>query len=103
LISSAIFAQLTAEDAYTLQWAAFSPKIALLPGGSTTPSNTWFLGSTQHSIRNGISISSESMFNQPSVLNQLPKRQRIEITGEGLSRSDALARLAVAHTTVSKL
>jgi len=26
----------------------------------------------------------------------------MEITGEGLSRSDALARLAVAHTMVSK-
>jgi len=39
-ISSATFAQLTAESPYTLQWAPLSPKIAPSHGGSGPPSDT---------------------------------------------------------------
>jgi len=43
-IGSAVFAQLTAECPYTLQWAApFPLKIAPSHGGSGPPPNTWFL------------------------------------------------------------
>jgi len=46
-IGSVIFAQITAECPYTLQWATpFPLKIAPSNGGSPiwTPSNTWFPG-----------------------------------------------------------
>ena len=54
-ISSAVFAQLTTERPYTLQWAALPPLIAL-PMGIWTPSNTWFLGPTR--VLNANSIGS---------------------------------------------
>jgi len=44
LIGSAVFAQLTAESPYTLQWAALFPSKLPLHGGSEPPSNMWFLG-----------------------------------------------------------
>jgi len=44
-IGSAVFAQMTVEYPYTLQWDAPSPqKIAPSHGGSGPPSNTWSLG-----------------------------------------------------------
>jgi len=56
-ISSAVFAQLSTECPYTLQWVASSPvKIAPTHGGIWTPSNTWFLGPTQVLNPNDISI-----------------------------------------------
>jgi len=51
LIGSAVFAQLTAECPYTLQWATLSPSYFLFP------SNTWFLGPTPVLIPYDISIS----------------------------------------------
>jgi len=55
-ISLAIFAQLTAETAYTLQWAApFPPRNCLFTWGSGPSSNTWFRGPTRLHITNGIS------------------------------------------------
>jgi len=42
-IGSAVFAEITAECPYTLQWdAPFPKKIAPSYGGSGPPSNTWF-------------------------------------------------------------
>jgi len=56
-IGSAVFAQMTADCPYTLQWNVHSPlKIAPLHEGSGLPSNTWFLGPTQVLNPNGISI-----------------------------------------------
>ena len=43
-IGSAVFAELTAEDSYTLQWAALSAQNCPFTWGIWTPSNTWFLG-----------------------------------------------------------
>jgi len=44
-ISLAVFAQMTAECPYTLQWVPLSPsKLPLPMGGSGPPYNTWFLG-----------------------------------------------------------
>jgi len=58
-IGSAIFAQLTEESPYTLQWAVpFFLKIASLLGGSGPPSNAWFFGPTRVHNPNGISIGS---------------------------------------------
>jgi len=58
-ISLAVFAQLTAECRYTLQWETASPlEIAPLHGGSGPLPNTWFLGSTIVHNPNGSSISS---------------------------------------------
>jgi len=58
-IGSAVFAQLTAECPYTLQWAASSPlKTAPLHWGSGPLSKTWFLGPTRVHNPNGISIGS---------------------------------------------
>jgi len=56
-ISSAVFAQITAEYHYTLQWdAPFPLKIVPSYGGIWTPSNTWFLGPTRVINPNGILI-----------------------------------------------
>jgi len=59
-ISSAIFAQMTTQCPYTLQWATPSPSKLPLPilWGMWTPSNTWFLGPTRVLNPNGISIGS---------------------------------------------
>ena len=53
-IGSAVFAQLTAESLYTLQWAPLSPKI----GWIWTPSNTWFFGPIPAHNSNSTSIGS---------------------------------------------
>ena len=47
LIGLAVFARMTAECPYTLQWGApFSPQNCPFPWGSEPPSNTWFSGPT---------------------------------------------------------
>jgi len=54
-----VFAQTTVECPYTLQWNAYSPlpkKFAPSHGGSGSPSNIWFPGSTQVLNLNGSSI-----------------------------------------------
>ena len=58
MISSAIFAQVTAECPYTLQWVPLSPKIASSQGGSGLPCKTRFLGPIRAHRPNGISIGS---------------------------------------------
>ena len=56
-IGSAVFAQMTAECPYTLQWGAPSPlKIAPSHGGPGPQSNIWFLGPSQVLNPNGIWI-----------------------------------------------
>ena len=46
-IGSAVFAQITSEGPYTLQWTAASPlKLSFMHGGSGLPANTWFTGHT---------------------------------------------------------
>jgi len=73
LIDSAVFAQMTAEYPYTLQWdAPFSLKIAHSHGGSGPPSNTWFPGPTRVLNRNGISIG--SAFLQGSLVWQTDRQ-----------------------------
>jgi len=57
-IGSAVFAQLTAELLYALQWAASFPSNLPLPMGIWTSSNTWFLGLTRVHNPNGMSICS---------------------------------------------
>jgi len=67
-IGSAVFAQMTAECPYTLQWDAPSPlKIAPFHGGSGPPSNTWFLGPTRVLNPNGILISATMFAGLTSV------------------------------------
>ena len=57
--SSAAFAQLTAKNWHTLQWAApFLPSDYPSPWGILTPSNTWFLELTRVLKVNRISIGS---------------------------------------------
>jgi len=57
-IGSAVFAQLTAECPYTLQWAASFPQNCPFPWGIWTSSNIWFLEPTRAHNPNGISIGS---------------------------------------------
>jgi len=59
-IGSTVFAQMTVEYPYTLQWDARSPsqKKPLPMGGFGPPSNTWFPRPTQVLNTNGISIGS---------------------------------------------
>jgi len=57
-ISSAVFAQLTAESPYTLQWALLSPQNCPFRWRIWTPSILWFLGPIQTHNPNGISIGS---------------------------------------------
>jgi len=56
LISSAVFAQLTAESPYALQWGPLPPQISPFPWGSGLPSNSWFLGPDQAHNLSGITI-----------------------------------------------
>ena len=56
-IGLAVFAQMTAESPYALQWdAPFPLKISPFHGGSRPPSNTWFLGLSRVLNSNSISI-----------------------------------------------
>jgi len=57
-IGSTVFAQLTAESAYTLQWAPLSTRIALSHGDLDLPRNTWCFGPMRAHNRNGTSIGS---------------------------------------------
>jgi len=59
-IDSAIFARLTADSPYTLQWATSPSPLKIFPlhGRSGSPSNTWFLGPTRVYNPNGVSVSS---------------------------------------------
>jgi len=57
-IGSAVFAQLTVEHPYTLQWAALSPSKFPHPMGIWTPSNAWFFGPARVINPNGILIGS---------------------------------------------
>jgi len=56
-ISSAVFAQLTADSHYTLQWATCLP-LKIIPSNVDIwiPSNTWFLCPTQVLNSNSIAI-----------------------------------------------
>jgi len=65
-ISSAVFAQLTAESPDTLQWAPLSPKIVHSYGRIWTPSNLLFIGPIRTHNPNGISIGS-GVFAQMTV------------------------------------
>jgi len=55
LTGSAVYAQLTAESLYALQWGTV-PQISPFPWGSGLPSNSWFLGPVQAHNPNGITI-----------------------------------------------
>jgi len=68
-ISSAVFAQMTMECPYTLQWDVPSPpKNCLIPWGDLDPpSNTWFPGPTWVLKPNGISIGSSVFAGLTSV------------------------------------
>jgi len=69
---SAVFAQMTAECPYTLQWdAPFPLKIAPFHGGIWTPSNTWFSKPTWVLNPSSISIGS-AVF---AVLTSVTDRQ----------------------------
>ena len=57
-IGSAVFAQVTAECPYTLQWAILPPSKLPLTMGIWTPLNTRFPGPTGVLNRNGISSGS---------------------------------------------
>ena len=85
-ISSAIFAQLTAECHWRYQGMPFCSKLSLPICGLEPPSNTWFLGSTWLSIkivsRSGqpfipslqqtVSIYSQLMADSPNTLQWVP-------------------------------
>ena len=76
-IGSAVFAQMTAECAYTLQWDASSPpQNCPFPWGNWTPSNTWFHGPTWVLNPNGISIGSAVFAGLTSVTDQQTDRRR---------------------------
>ena len=81
-IGLAVFAHLAVECPITLQWAAtFPQKIALFPGGSGPPSNTWYPGPTQVIIPNGISngsvvfawVPNAVLYNALSIEKKPPK------------------------------
>ena len=70
-IGSVIFAQITAECPYTLQWdAPFSLKIAVSHEGICTLSNAWFPGSTRVLNPNDISIGSDVFAGLTSVTDR---------------------------------
>ena len=68
---------MTAEYPYNLQWdAPFPLKIPPFHGGSGTPSNTWFPGSTRVLNAKGISISLAVFAGLTSVTDQPTDRPR---------------------------
>jgi len=70
-INSAIFAQITTQYPYTLQWDAPSPsKLPIPMGESGPPSNTWFPGPTRVLNPNGILIGSAVFAGLTSVTNR---------------------------------
>ena len=76
-ISAAVFAQITAECSYTLQWDApsSSPQNCPSHGRSGPPSNTWFPGPTRVLNPNGISIGSAVFARLTSVADRQTDRQ----------------------------
>jgi len=75
-ISSAVFAPMTPECSYTLQWFALSPpQNCPFPWGSGSPCNTWFFRPTQVLNPNGISIASAVSAWLTSVTDRQADRQ----------------------------
>jgi len=75
-IGCAVFAQMTAECPYTLQWDApfLLSKLPVPIGGSGPPSNTWFSGPTRVVKPNGISIGSAIFARLTSVTDRRTNR-----------------------------
>jgi len=74
-ISSAVFAQMTAECPYTSQWDdPFLSKLPLPVDGSELPSNTWFLGPNRVLNPNGISIGAAVFAGLTSVTDRQTDR-----------------------------
>jgi len=70
-IGSAVFAQMTAECPYTLQWAAPPPsKLPIPMEASGPPSNTWFPAPTRVLNQNAISIGSAVFAGLTSVTDR---------------------------------
>ena len=81
LMGSAVFAQLTAEGPYTLQWdAPFALKFAPSHGRSGSLSNTCFLGPTWVLIPNGILIGSAVFAGLTSVSDRLTDHATWSVT-----------------------
>jgi len=79
-IGSAVFAQMTVECPYTLQWDAQSPpKICPFPWGIWTPSNTWFPGPTQVLNPNRSSIGAAIFAGLTSVTDRQTERPRYSV------------------------
>ena len=80
-IGSAVFAQMTAECPYTLQWAAPSlSKLHLPMGGSGSHLyNTWFPGSIRVLSPNGIWIGSALFTGLTSVTDRQTDRPRYSV------------------------
>jgi len=75
-IISTVFAQVTTECPYTLQWDASSPsKLPLPMVGSGHVSNTLFPGNTKVTNPNGISIGSAVFAGFTTVTNRQTYRQ----------------------------
>jgi len=80
-ISSAIFAQVTAESPYTLQWAAPFPSKLSVRMGIWTLSNIWFLGPTRVHNPNGILIGSGVFSGLTILTNRIETDRQITLLG----------------------
>jgi len=69
-IGSAVFAQVTTECPYTLQWAPLPPKLPLPMGESGHPSDALFPGPTRVLNPNSISIGSAIFAGLTSVTDR---------------------------------
>ena len=92
-IGSAVFAQLTIECPYTLQWDAHSPpqNLPLPIGGSGPPSNTWLPGPTQILNSNGNSIGAAVFAGLTNVTDRLT---------DHATRSVRIGRICVRSTAM---
>jgi len=99
LIGTVVFAQLTAESSYTLQWAAILPSKLPLRVRIWTPCNTVFLRLTRVHIPNSISIGSVAFCRAHdrdrrwsiALLNDLICSYRAMTTAIGLSVEPVLS------------
>jgi len=95
-ICSAVFAQMTAECPYTLQWGTLPPPNCPFPWGSGPLSSTWFVGPTRVLNPKGISIGAAVFAGLTSVTDRSTDRP----TDRHATRSITIDRIYVRSTAM---
>jgi len=101
-IGSVVFAQMTAECPYTLQWFAhFSLKIAPSHGRIWTSCNTWFLGTTRVLNPNDNSITS-AVFVELTNVTECQTDTQTDGPRYSVGNNSLIGRMYVRNTTMRR-